>query len=274
MLCDQDPEDGPSQKLLHKLWEFSQQREQDRYDAGANYYNRREKITHVNADGIVQLIDADDEETPSHKLIGELMILANETAALEGQQKSIPMIFRSQEAPDVDVSEQGLDIAEGPAREFFRRSFFKRSNVSLNAGPHSSLGLKAYAQVTSPIRRVVDLFNQRQLSSQLREGKPFYSESELTELFAMAERGLSEVYQIQRDRERFWLLQFIKQEGIKTLGATVMRADGAKPLAEVDAVYSIFPFLNSGKALKPGMRIELEVERVQPQQGKIVLRAK
>ena len=77
--------------------------------------------------------------------------MANETAALYATSNALPLVFRSQAAPEIDVSTQGLDIAEGPAREFFRRTFLKRSEVSTKPGPHHSLGLAAYAQVLSLI---------------------------------------------------------------------------------------------------------------------------
>ena len=48
------------------------------------------------------------------------------------------------------------------------RKTFKRSRLSLTPGLHSGLGLGAYTQTSSPIRRYADLITQRQFTAMLK----------------------------------------------------------------------------------------------------------
>jgi len=63
------------------------------------------------------------------------------------------------------------------------------------------------------------------------------------------------------------LLQFLLQERIKEVSATVLKVDGVKPLAEIDIVYLSTPFIplsNLQRPLKQGDIVKLRVEKVDP----------
>jgi len=263
---------------MSKLWDATCAFEAKRLQAGALQFSRREMNAKIQADGSVSL-EENSEDTPAHKLVSEMMILANETAALFAESKQLPMIFRSQEAPDVNPEEQGMDIAEGPARDFFRRSFLKRSVTSAYPAPHYGLGLPAYLQITSPIRRAADLINQRQLSEFVRNGKPLFTGEQLVELLGSLEAGLDEAMQIQRERNRYFLLKYLIQENIKEIGAMILKTDGPKPLAELDTIFMLAPFhaATDMKALdaarkRRGERIRLMVESINPRTDTLILR--
>jgi exoribonuclease-2 len=68
---------------------------------------------------------------------------------------------------------------------------------------HFSLGLAAYVQATSPIRRYGDLVVQRQLLA-LREGRQPLNSDQLLELLAELESPLRQAVQISRDDQRHW----------------------------------------------------------------------
>jgi exoribonuclease-2 len=68
---------------------------------------------------------------------------------------------------------------------------------------HFSLGLAAYVQATSPIRRYGDLVVQRQLLA-LREGRQPLNTDQLLELLAELESPLRQAVQISRDDQRHW----------------------------------------------------------------------
>eukprot|EP00277_Geminigera_cryophila_P019362 CAMPEP_0179437960 /NCGR_PEP_ID=MMETSP0799-20121207/21756_1 /TAXON_ID=46947 /ORGANISM="Geminigera cryophila, Strain CCMP2564" /LENGTH=158 /DNA_ID=CAMNT_0021219225 /DNA_START=76 /DNA_END=552 /DNA_ORIENTATION=- len=82
------------------------------------------------------------------------------------------------------------------------------------AAPHGGLGLKAYSQVTSPIRRYADLILHRQLKTSLNNESPTYSHSDLLEMVPKIEQKTAAIQRLQRSSERFWILEFLRQRGV------------------------------------------------------------
>lgn len=268
-----DPYEAP----LAKLWEISLVRERIRLDKGALQFSQREMYAKLHPDGKITLEEA-LEDTPGHKLIGEMMILANETAALFAESQGVPMIFRSQEAPDTNLEDHGLEIPQGPARDFYRRSLLKRSAISSSPGIHSGLGLDCYLQVTSPIRRYVDLVNERQLIYFLETGKMLLSAADMEDVIEVVRKGLDEASLIQRERNRFWLMKYLEQQGSEILEGIIMKTDGPKPLVELDEIFLLAPFHVAGPKdpdtlrARRGHRVRLRVEQLVPRKDNLVLR--
>jgi len=264
-------------QMLERRWNVAVHLEQQRLEQGAFSFNRKELYPQIDTQGRVSLQEV-EEESPSRKLVGELMILANETAALFAAEHNLPLIFRAQLPPDVNLDQQGLDIPPGPARDFARRGFIKRSETGTTAAAHAGLGLKAYSQVTSPMRRMTDLINQRQLIAKLRGETLPYSHSSLGELLEELQQPLDEAGNLQRERNKYWLLKYIKQEKLETLTGTVVRLDGPKPLAHVDIMFYAMPFhvregvQDRSKAYELGQEIELHIDQVDPRKEILRLR--
>ncbi len=279
LMCDSsDAGSEQLRSLLLGLWDIVGEIEARRLDAGAIQFSRREMTPKIGEDGRVVLEEA-NEDTPAHKLVSELMILANESAALYAREKGMALVFRSQEPPEVALEAQGLDIVEGQAREFFRRSFLKRSVTGTEPLPHFGLGLRAYAQLTSPIRRAADLINQRQIASMVETGEPFYSRDEVSTLIARLENGLDEAMLVQRERNRYFLLKYLIENGIRELDATILKVEGPKPLAEVEVIFSIAPFVPLGDKRdvqqlrkRLGSRIRLAIDAIDARRDQFSLR--
>lgn len=277
VLCeDCDYPEGSVEESLMLLWSAAAQSEGDRIARDALQLNRREMNPIVDEDGTVRLEEGTDDQ-PARKLVSEMMILANETAALFAAEHSIPLIFRGQEAPEVDVEEFVKEIPEGPAREFHKRSVLKRSTISCSPLPHFGLGVRAYVHATSPIRRAVDLINHRQLSGFLTKGEIPYSEEQITLLLSEIEPGLDEAFQMQRSRNRYWLLKYLQQEKISTIKAVLIKVDGPRPLAEIDILFSLQPFhpiekYSDSGAKYLGKELLLRLDAVDPRKEYLVLR--
>jgi len=264
---------------LSFLWDVAGNSEVRRVHNGALQLNRREQTPVVSDGGKVSLVDA-NEDKPSRKLVSELMIMANETGALYGRDQELPLVYRSQEPPERDPDEAAAHVPDGPGREYHKRSVLKRSVVTYQAAPHAGLGLEAYAQLTSPIRRATDLINQRQLLEHLASGNPRYTPKQLMDLLGDIEGGLEEAGKVQRGRNRYWLLKYLAQEKIKELDAVVVKVDGPKPLAELDRLHMIYPFHQKQKRQKSepnfshevGNEIRLRVDSLDPRTDTLVLR--
>lgn len=94
-----------------------------------------------NAVVVTDKLLADDENTRSHKIIEELMILANKTVAELLAKLGVPSIFRNHEFKRTQTGE----IKNAPAR------------YGVESTGHEAVGHKHYLHFTSPLRRYPDL---------------------------------------------------------------------------------------------------------------------
>ncbi len=206
-----------------------------------------------------------DEKGPARSLIGEMMILANNYYALFAQQHNFPLLFRSQEDPDEEKRPDLSQIPPGPAQDYAMRLGLKRSEISVTPARHSTLGLEAYAQVTSPIRRYGDLCNQRQILSFLKEGEACLSAEQLEQAMAETAETNQRARLLTRETKRFWLLKYLKKKKSRkeNIQATILRDDMKNYLVELEEIY-IPAYLKKSTKLTRGDVVELEITAVDP----------
>jgi exoribonuclease-2 len=237
---------------------------------GAITFRRPELKISVD-DGTIQIKKL-DPNSPSRLLVSEMMILANGLSADFAAGHAIPVIFRTQEAreplsPENTVTEH---TPSGDALAFERlRKTFKRSRMSLDPGLHSGLGLKAYTQASSPIRRYADLVTQRQLTAVL-SGKPApYHREDLLRVLATAEATELEIRALEDRSTNYWLLEYLSREKVgQPLNAVALDDKGTIELEE---------FLLRGKvqgtrAMTPGETVRTMIDTVDPVKGEIRFR--
>jgi exoribonuclease-2 len=127
------------------------------------------------------------------------------------------------------------------------------------AAPHQGLGVAHYAWSSSPLRRYVDLVNQRQIISVLRGEAPAYARND-TALFAILS-SFDAAYTIyndfQRDMERYWCLRWLLQENVQQVEANVLRENLVK-FADIPLIGRI-PSLPE---TPPNTRVTLEIVSV------------
>lgn len=170
---------------------------------------------------------------PMDKLVAELMIEANNQWGALLAAHQVPGLYRAQTGGKV--------------------------YMTTKAEPHQGLGVMQYAWSTSPLRRAVDLINQRQIVSVVQNTAPTYppnSEALTTHMrnFEMTYQAYSE---FQTRMERYWCLQYLIQENIQELHATVWREN----LVRLDSP----PYMTKVYGLpelKPGTRVSLQVQEV------------
>ena len=147
-------------------------------------YHRSKRL--INADfaefnnDISLFLDADQKlqikvsNLESHKVISELMILANSYTADFMQLNNIFSIYRKQdESANLIVD----SIESDNSFKFFRN--VSPIKISTDNGPHCGLGVDNYIQFTSPIRRYHDSIIMRQLNSFLDCKDIFFSKEDL-----------------------------------------------------------------------------------------------
>jgi exoribonuclease-2 len=246
--------------LLHDIAAASEER---RIRKGAIRVQKREVVP-IFENGAVVLQEI-HEDSPARLLVSEMMVLANSVMAEFAARHGIPVLYRGQERPYDDMQGAPSEQApEGPAKDFSARSKLKKSSVSFTPQHHAGLGLDAYIQATSPIRRYMDLCHQRQFISYQRYGRPWITQEQFESVAAELEMPLQAASLASRETKRYWLLRYLEQRPrSQPIEGTVVRTDLKSPLVELDEVYITIPVRMQQKA-SLGQRVSLKISAVDP----------
>lgn len=195
-------------------------------------------------------IGRDDVDYPYHKELGVLWRLADRLEAQRGKQdpnrppqvdygfriegERVVIVPRIRGNPvDKVVSELMIHVnaqwAQLLSTQGYAAIYRSQNNgkvrMSTAPGKHQGLGVEQYVWASSPLRRYVDLVNQRQLVALLR-GEPAPYEAGSEALFA-AMRDFELAYEaygnFQRTMERYWTLRYLEQEAIAEIPAGVIK---------------------------------------------------
>jgi exoribonuclease-2 len=151
------------------------------------------------------------EASPSRRLVAEAMVLAGSLVAERGIHAGLALPFRSQPACELPSAAELAQLPCGLVRHAAIKRCLSRGLVGTSPAPHFSLGLPAYVQATSPIRRYSDLLVQRQLMA-LRAGETPLVEQDLDALLMELEGPLRQGIQIGREDQRHWLQVWFEQQ--------------------------------------------------------------
>lgn len=202
--------DYPWAPELALLWKLAQKLEANRGKPSDNSTQQVDYNFHVEADRIS--ITTRRRGSPIDKVVSELMILVN--------------------------SEWGRHLAEHGFVGIYRTQQNGKVKMSTVAAPHQGLGVAQYMWSSSPLRRYVDMVNQRQIIAMLSGSEPAYAKND-TMLYA-AMRDFDTMYGIygefQRHMERYWCLRWLQQEKIEEAEAVVLRENLVK-LVEIPLIF-------------------------------------
>jgi len=135
--------------------------------------------------------------------VAEAMILAGAVAAAVGQEHGLALPYRSQLPAELPPQADLEALPEGAVRFAAIKRCLSRGLMGSRPAPHFSLGLPAYVQATSPIRRYGDLVVQRQLAA-LQSGATPMGEAELEEQLQTFDAAVREGIGISREDQRHW----------------------------------------------------------------------
>jgi exoribonuclease-2 len=151
-------------------------------------------------------VATEDQETGSHELVSEAMVLANFLAARFLADRGLPAIYRAQPEPREP-------IAKDEPKDLFAlwqdRRRLSRVVMDLSPQPHWGLGLPLYTFATSPIRRYLDLVIHRQILSGIMGGEPAYTAPELEQILMTIEPAMRRAGALKTRRLRYWLLKYL-----------------------------------------------------------------
>ncbi|NMM75948.1 ribonuclease catalytic domain-containing protein [Acidovorax sp. SRB_24] len=184
---------------------------------------------------------------PLDLIVAEAAIVANSTWGSWMADLGVPGIYRSQAslAPGVKV------------------------RMGTKALPHAGIGVKSYAWATSPLRRYTDLVNQWQIIACARHGKtaalaaPFKpKDADLFSIISSFDAAYSAYNGYQAGMERFWTLQYLAQNRITELTATVFKeGPGGSFLVRADELPLVFPVLGA-QHLPRGARLRVRLGEI------------
>jgi len=193
--------DYPYAYELNLLWNLVQKLEAAR---GKSANNNTQVDYNFNIENDRVTISQRRRGSPIDKVVSELMILVN--------------------------SEWGKQLAEHDFPGIYRTQSNGKVRMSTVAAPHQGLGVAQYMWSSSPLRRYVDMVNQRQIIAMLRNDEPAYPKND-TALYATM-RDFDTMYSIygefQKGMERYWCLRWLKQENIEQVEAIVIRENLVK----------------------------------------------
>jgi exoribonuclease-2 len=196
-----------------------------------------------------------------------MMILANGLSADFASVNGLPVIYRTQE-PREPLSAEDTPAVEALAFERLRKTF-KRSRLSLTPGLHSGLGLTAYTQASSPIRRYADLVTQRQFTTLLQGGPVPYGREELLRILAGAESAEQEIRSIEDRSTNYWLLEYLSRyKTNEQLQAIVLDMKGNIELRDF---YLRGKVATTNKA-QPGATVDVLIDSIDPARGEVRFR--
>ncbi len=151
------------------------------------------------------------EDTFSRQLVAEMMILGGEIAARFAQTNNIPIPYRYQEQPELPPLDTLMQLPSGPVREFAICRCMTKGLLGLYASRHAGLGLDAYAQITSPIRRYSDLLAHWQIKAFLRDALLPFTAERLTEILQAIDPAIWDANQVEKQSVRYWSLEYLRR---------------------------------------------------------------
>jgi len=214
-------------------------------------------------------VTVEDQETPSHQMVAETMVMANWLAARFLAERGVPAIYRTQPEPREPINREETKTLLELWQD---RRKLSRVVMELNPQPHWGLGLPQYTFATSPIRRYLDLVIHRQIVSVLLGAPLFYSPEELEKIVMVIDPAMRRAGQLKNLRLRYWLLKYLAGRVGQKLEALVVEALPHRYRLLLPDLLLDVPFAAPATLrLKPGDLVSLRLDKVSPREDQVKL---
>ena len=255
LVSDQTDQSIPYQKELALLWRSAQLLHAKRQDQRVANGLRPEALGLPDPQALAKdfnfkVIEGLVEISPRQRgsvmdsIVAEWMIFCNSTWGNQLATHGVPGIYRTQKG-------------WGP----------QRTRMQTMPGPHEGLGVENYAWCTSPLRRYVDLVNQWQLIAMASHGvtaklvAPFKpKDADLMAIAADFDGTYAAYGEHQNQLERYWCLQYLKQQGLPWRGVVRHLKEGQARVELIPLRLNIPELADQAR----GARAEVEVLDIDP----------
>ncbi|RMG10992.1 MAG: RNB domain-containing ribonuclease, partial [Planctomycetota bacterium] len=200
-------------------------------------------------------------DAPAHLVVSELMVLYNARAAEALADAGWPALYRVQEEP---LAPLAVDAGD-PLFPLEVRRTLPPTQVRTMPGRQRSMGLEAYVQATSPLRRAADALVQAQLMALLAGGPPAFDAESLEDLRARLLRKERRARALEEERRRHLLAVWLSGQS-EPLEAVVSRP-GSPALVYLPALDREFPCVDAPATR--GMRLRVRVRECEPRAGRV-----
>jgi exoribonuclease-2 len=203
-------------------------------------------------------------DNPGRSMISEFMILANHLAARYLYERGEPCFYRQQNEPS-----ERIVTPETTCDDLYtclkQRRFISRVNWGLEPLPHSGMGLALYTNLTSPLRRYIDLVIQRQIRALSRGGAALYSEEQMNEILTYVEGLRKRALRVQNLRRRYWLLLYLAGRiGQEHEALVLERHPHRWRIFLTDLMMDADLPVRHGQTLELGQTINIKIKHVDP----------
>ena len=255
LLSESNNQNLPYQKELALLWRAAQQLHAKRQEQRVANGLRAEALGLPDPQALAKdfnfkVVEGVVEIAPRQRgsimdsIVAEWMIFCNSTWGNQLATQSVPGIYRTQKG-------------WGP----------QRTRMQTMPGPHEGLGVENYAWCTSPLRRYVDLVNQWQLIAMAQHGvtaklvAPFKpKDADLMAIAADFDGTYAAYGDHQNQLERYWCLQYLKQQGLPWRGVVRHLKDGQARVELIPLRLTVPELADQAR----GARAEVEVIDIDP----------
>jgi exoribonuclease-2 len=263
------PGDDPLARTLHRIHALAMVLQEQRLAAGAAIFLRQEFKVYVASGGAV-VVEKLPLRSPSQVLVSECMIAASAGAGGLVEDHGAEGVFRVQPPPDEPIRHDPARAGDPVwLQENIRK--LRRVEFSLSPGPHAALGVPAYSQVTSPIRRYADLVMQRQILSLASLGIPALSGDDLAEVIAHLESTGLALNRAQTAAVRYWTLVALGEHLDEDTEAIVIEEQGRGLIVEL-CDWGLRTRLHPSVPLRVGDRLRVRVVQADPRGDRLTVR--
>ena len=227
-----------------------------RLQMGAVALERPECQIRVTPEKEVQ-VSVRERNSRANLLVSELMVMANVAVAKFCMDRDIPIVYRTQQTPDLsDLEEVENEVLR--RHQTLRR--MRPAELALEPGLHGGLGVAFYCQASSPLRRYPDLAVQRQITAFLLGEAPPYDLEGIREVSYQADERIREAGRMERRRNRYWFLKYLQDFSGREFDAVVLEAQERRLYVEV-LEYGFQTDVRPSRPAEPGEAIVLRLNR-------------
>jgi exoribonuclease-2 len=210
------------------------------------------------------------ESTPeAQKIVSEFMILANKAMGSWALQTGTALLFRTQ---NITLPAESAGVWTEPTDIYRIINNMGPSILECEPRRHATIGAKAYAPVTSPLRRYSDFINMAQILARLTGQGRLLDQAELESLLPLLSSRAELVGQVQRMRPRYWKYEYFRQNHKKMRWSGVIIDPGSNLVTIALPDLQLFlkaPRKIFGDKVRLGQRFSIRIGKVDPLNNEI-----